>query len=215
MSATPSPDGAEDPRAASRALGDELRGAVKGLDERIEAILESTERAVAEIQQRAEASARREADERRREVERELQRHLAAALATLSERRQAAESALRERVRAVEQLGERAREETEKALEELHGLERALADMASATGADSGSAEPEGPATAPPLRSVDPPPEADRLGDAEAQVPAGALLRAAQMAVAGSDRAQIEKALKEEFGAESTDAIVDEVLGSD
>jgi hypothetical protein len=72
---------------------------------------------------------------------------------------------------------------------------------------------PPAPAAQPPPAYVEPPP-ADEPPPAERQqLPAEALLRATQMAVAGSDRLEIERTLETEFAVANPRAIVDSILG--
>ena len=58
--------------------------------------------------------------------------------------------------------------------------------------------------------------EAKSSGDEEGsggQLSSAAVLRLTQMAVAGSDRAELERALRAEFGVADTDTVLDEILG--
>lgn len=183
--------------AASPATGGGLRRTALELAERIDEILATAERTAAAIQQEAEASAQRYLRERRREADRELE-----------ERLRDADRGLEERAVAIARISSSLRQEAERVLKRVSALERAddgvlgplpsaeeESDPSSATAAGGGADSTE------------------EIGGREGRVPEEALLRAAQMAVAGRSREEIERALIAEFGAESPGSIVDEILG--
>jgi hypothetical protein len=175
---------------ASPPTGAGLRRTALELAERIDEILAIAERAAVAIQEDAEASAERYLRERRHQVDREL-----------GERLRDADRDLEERAAAIAETSSSLRQEADRALKRLTALERdnrvlgrlpsteVESDLSTAGAADSTDEIGEGPA------------------------PAEALLRAAQMAVAGRSREEIERVLTVEFGTESPDLILDEILG--
>jgi hypothetical protein len=180
----------------------ELRRSVSEATARIEEIIDTAERVAEGIRAEAEAEARRHVAEREREVDR------------------LAEERARELAELAGLLTERARYVLEQVQGLAHALERTAAAIR-AGGVPAASAEeaPEGGAD-------EPRPPDERHEGAEAQPqPArptsppqrgGAdepLLRAIQMAVAGSERAEIERTLHRDFGVDEPGAIVDQILG--
>jgi hypothetical protein len=100
-------------------------------------------------------------------------------------------------------------------LDEARRSLTALADVAtpeSRQDEDAGQPAPEAPAHPQPPRprpvpDAAPAPEPDR-------VPDQAILRATQMAVAGTERTEIEQMLRDEFGVTNARAVVDQMLRS-
>lgn len=72
---------------------------------------------------------------------------------------------------------------------------------------------PERPFGPNPRAAEDPDGNSARIGEHVRRFPEVALLRAAQLAVGGSDRAEIERVLADEFGVAAPDEIIDELLG--
>jgi cell division septum initiation protein DivIVA len=166
----------------------ELRRSVSEVSARIEEIIDAAERAAESIRGEAEAEAKRYLAEREREADR------------------MAEERARELGELAEVLAERARYVSEQVEGLSQALERTVARMraggmpseSSETGLELGGDEPE-------ARSASSP----RVGGG-AEEP---LLRATQMAVAGSERTEIERMLRREFGVEDPNVIVDQILG--
>jgi hypothetical protein len=180
----------------------ELRRSVSEATARIEEIIDTAERVAEGIRAEAEAEARRHVAEREREVDR------------------LAEERARELAELAGLLTERARYVLEQVQGLAHALERTAAAIR-AGGVPAASAE-----EAPEDGADEPRPPDERHEGAEAQPqPArptsppqrgGAdepLLRAIQMAVAGSERAEIERTLHRDFGVDEPGAIVDQILG--
>ena len=163
----------------------ELRRSVSEATARIQEIIDAAERVAEEIRAEAEAEADRYLAERRRDADRLVE----------------------ERARSLEELSglltERARYVQEQVGALAGALERTVASLR--PGASPPSPEPRPPAgeveSAEPLHT--------RAGGG-AEEP---LLRATQMAVEGTERAEIERTLRREFGVDEPNAIVDRILG--
>lgn len=188
----PAPEPAA-PEPAARS-GPSVRRTALELAGRIEEILETAERFALEIQQEAEASAQRYLDERRRETDRELE-----------ERLRDGDRGLEERVLAAARIGSSLRHEAERVLEQISVLER-TADEALAALGHSGESQASGVPEAGQGATV------EEIREPRRPVPEEALLRAAQMAVGGSSRDEIERALTAEFRITAPGAVVDEIL---
>ena len=192
----PSPPADEplrNPGAEAGRAGSAQRTALE-LATRIEGILEDAERAAAAITAEAEEHARRYVEAKRLEADRERERRL-----------QELDDGLEERAAAAASIGADLRREAEQVLERISALERAAAQSLSELGRPGNALQSE-------IRAV---PEArpDAPSPPEQRGAEDAVLRAAQLAVGGSDRQEIESALREEFGIASPGPIVDEILG--
>ena len=165
-----------------------LRQSVSAATERVHEIIDAAERVAEEIRAEAETEAKR----------------------YLEQRKQAADQLTEERALLIEELTEslleRAKGVQEQA-EAMAGSMRSVIDRIRATAAapppatargDGNAADGDGAEAAPTQASGEEP-----------------LLRATQMAVAGTGRPEIEETLKQEFGIEAPGEIVDQVLGSD
>lgn len=181
---------AAEPPPAARGFDDILAG----VSERVQELLDSAERTAIEIRSEAEAASKRHLEERREEADR-----------VFGER-------LRELQRVARSLSTRTsgiwREISSLTLE----LEEATSRLERLGGPDPLAATPEG-------EPEEPPTEPDRLESepiaypgTAAGAPDRALLRATQMAVAGTDRAEIERMLRTDFGLDDPASVVDEIL---
>jgi hypothetical protein len=182
--------------------------------QRIEEIVDEAERVAGEIESEARAEADRFLEQRRRDADRLVEERAAK---------------LRELSAAVAEHAETVQRDVRVLLDELGRA----ADHTSQVGVPAPSAPQPASPPAPPAPEVpgSPPdnqgprpfaypgtgagrgaPQAPSAA-ADESVPEEALLRATQMAVAGNDRAEIERTLAAEFGVESPGTIVDEILG--
>jgi hypothetical protein len=188
----------------------QLRRSVSEATARIEEVIDAAERAAESIRAEAEAEASRYLEDRRHEADRVVE----------------------ERTRELDELSRVLSERARFAAEQVETLAAAVQ-----RGVDAirGPQAPAPPAKTPPLRLAseqpEPPgaPEPPRApGPSEGDEPPAPgnegrftrgtpseepLLRATQMAVAGSARDEIEQALRREFGLEEPRPIVDQILG--
>jgi hypothetical protein len=206
-------------RSPESRAGSELKRVVDAAARRVDEIVDGAERVASQIIAEAEAEAERDADRRREEVERAVDAW-SAELRAMAER--------------LGQRGERLRELTEAMVAELADgaavLGRVPPELERRPGAVAESSQGPSPASpAPAPRQAEgqrePEPgsgERDRppgpAPEAESPRPGPhgretALLRAAQMAVAGSSREEIERELSAELAIEDPAPIVDELLG--
>jgi cell division septum initiation protein DivIVA len=184
-----------------------LRRSLSEATRRIEEIVDTAERVAAEILADAEAEADRYLDERRREAERladERERTLSDLTASLERRA----SRLRGEIDGM--VGE-----LETAIARLRGL-AAPAPASGPLAASRGMGAASRPTAYSGQSTAD---TATKSREpeivAEARGPEEPLLRATQMAVAGSSRDEIERTLIDEFGVSDPGSIVDAVLGAD
>jgi hypothetical protein len=206
---------APDPRPPSA-----LRRSVSEATGQIQEIVDAAERVAEEIRAGAEADAAAYLEERRRDVDRVTEEH-ARQLAELAD-------SLAGEVEAVRQDVRRVTRALEDAIAKIRAMPAGLSTGEPPPAADEG-AEPAAVAASPPAS------EAERQGGprpvaypgrAVAQAASSAaanpasgsgseepLLRATQMAVAGSERAEIEDALRREFGIADPGSIADQILG--
>ena len=200
--AASTPDPAEAAQPETGAAGVGSRGALRELIGKIDDILETAERSASEMQHEAEEEAAAYLEERRREADRELER-----------RRQQFDRELQRPVEATARLASSLRREAEMVLEHAEELARVAEDVLlelreSPGAADSRREEAPVPAPEPSNGGAR---EPERPGRGSEQF----LLRAAQLAVAGTERDQIEEVLRTEFGISTPGPIVDEILGRD
>jgi hypothetical protein len=198
--------------------GSELKRVVDAAAERVDEIVNGAERVASEIIGEAETEADQYIEGRRQEVERAIDQW-SADLRGLAELLSHQEDRLRELTKAM--IGE---------LEEIAGVLRRVPpelDRRRELAPEGGPTEAAGPRPTPPDRAQQPrPPRAPappqpaaeelRPEPRERSVPQGreaAVLRAAQMAVAGSSRDEIERALETELAISDPTPIVDELLG--
>jgi hypothetical protein len=185
-----------------------IRDSVRSVTERIEEVLLAAERVAAEIQADAEAQAATYLSEARSEAEEYSRRRREAADAAAGERRATLDALAADLCARRSSLRERAAE-LEREIERVLAVIGQLADAAE----DEAPRAAQGDRTKPPLAVAYP-----GSGDAhERRGPEAAteeaLLRATQLAVAGSRRADIEAALRAEFGLDDPAGVVDEILG--
>jgi len=180
-------------KAASRGPGEGLGQTAIDLAGRIDDILKLAERTAAEVQQEAEASAERYLAERRAEADREIEN-----------RAGEADRALAASAIAIAELSTSLRAQAERVVEELTKLEHAaLAELARLPGE-----------TAPSSKRAQPAASAPDAGAGDGSPPAEPVLRAAQMAIQGHSREEIERTLRADFGISSPEEIVGEILGA-
>ena len=163
----------------------ELRRSVSEATARIQEIVDAAERVAEEIRAEAEAEADRYLAERRRDADRVVE----------------------ERARQLEELSglltERARYVQEQVAALAGALARTVASLRAETGAPA--SEP-----GPPLAEGEPAEPHPGRASGGSEEP---LLRATQMAVEGTERAEIERTLRREFGVDEPGAFVDRILG--
>ena len=186
-----------------------LRASVSVASEKIQEIVDTAERVADEIQTEARVEAERYAETQRREVDQEVEARV--------QQLQELAGPLVKRVEDVRRLTDELVAELTDAVQEVRGLR----------GDATGAAEPVAPAPA--SESPMPPgprPVAYPGRDAPSQdlrssltggtaVPEDALLRATQLAVAGSNRDQIEEVLRAEFDLDDPGAVADGILGAE
>ncbi len=168
-----------------------LRAAVADAAGRIEEIITAAERVAREIQADAEAAADDYVQRRRREVD--------AAASEQAEALQALAGDLEGQLAALQRQGESIVVALQQAADRLRAL--------------PGPAEP-GPSPAEAPRAEGEPAEPVRPADSGEAVDDAALLRATQLAVAGTDRKTIEDVLRRDFGLEQPGPLVDRILGA-
>jgi hypothetical protein len=203
--------------------------------DRIQEILDAAESVADQIRRDARSEAESYLDERRREAD--------ALAAQQAEKLESLLDTLRRELRAIERQGDSMVTAVEAALAEARRsattpvtaetnrssgpstpVESSSSSAAAdATGAESEESQPQVAAEEPKsaLEAVPSPaaaiayPGTGAGGDQTAHGSGddGALIRATQMAVRGSDRAQIEQALRDEFAISDPAPIVDEILG--
>jgi hypothetical protein len=179
----------------------ELRRSVSEATARIEEIIDTAERVAEGIRAEAEAEARRRLAEREREVDRmaeERARELGELAGLLTERARYVFEQVQGLAQALERTAASIRASGAPAASEGETLEGGAGERSPDERHDTGEAQPQ------PRRPASPP---QRGGPDEP------LLRAIQMAVAGSERAEIESTLHRDFGVEEPGAIVDQILG--
>jgi hypothetical protein len=197
--------------------GSELKRVVDAAAQRVDEIVDGAERVASEILAEAEAEAARYVDERRREVEQVID-EWSADLNGLAELLSRREGTLRELTEGM--ISE---------LEEISGVLRrippAMNRWHELSPDASSSAEPndsqQGELLDSPEPAVGEAPVATTGVEAPAEPEVGAnavghesaVLRAAQMAVGGSSREEIERALSTELAISDPGPIVDELFG--
>jgi hypothetical protein len=203
------------PRSPGASSGSELKRVVDNAARRVDEIVDDAERVASGIIAEAEAEAEAYVEGRRAEVERAVE-------AWSADLRGVAE-ALGDQQSRLTKLTSSAVAELEQVAAELERIPPQLD-----RGGELPSGSPRGSrpgASAAPSRGSEAvelgSPADDRRGVAEDSPPSRssshgrekALLRAAQMAVAGSSREEIERALADELTIEDPAPIVDELLG--
>jgi len=177
----------EEPNAqAPRRIGD----VVANVGNRVQEILDSAERVAGEIRSEAEAEAKRYLDERRRE----------------------ADLAVADRLREFTDLSQSMAQRVESLQREAALLTEALDEARRSFDADLAASANEAADT--PIRQELRPTEDPEAVSDPVPVPDQAILRATQMAVAGTDRAQIEIMLRTDFGIDDPAAVVNRMLRS-
>jgi hypothetical protein len=217
------PAAAPPPALEAGGTGSELRRAVTDATTRIQEIIDTAERVAVQIRTDAEASAG----------------------AYLEERRRAADLLVAEQMRVLaalaHELSDHAASLGRQSETIVAALEGAVARLRTASvspgperahhrGAEAGvPAEAPGP-DLPPKRGPEPasesrpepgpepqaaPPPAAAPAQPIVDSPDAALLRATQLAVAGSGREEIEAALRRDFGIDEPGEVLDRILGPD
>jgi hypothetical protein len=208
--------GAEEasPRSPGASSGSELKRVVDAAARRVDEIVDDAERVASQIIAEAEAEAEAYVETRRAEVERAVEswsadlRGVAEALGgqqgRLAELTSSALAELGEVAAALERIPPELDRRRELPASAPRGARPAPGPPA------PGGGESAEPAPAPEdqrAAAEDPPPSSSPHGREKA------LLRAAQMAVAGSSREEIERALADELTIRDPAPIVDELLG--
>ena len=187
-----------------------VQDALAGVTEQVEEILAAAESAAAETRAQAEAEGRALLERRSREAEEAAAVREAGAADVLDQSAAAVHQARGAVAGLSEQLDRIAAEleETSGRLDECLRLLEASRDEA----APAPSEAPEEDREEQPREEQ--PPEADATGgDREASLGRPPLVRAVQMAMAGSSREEIDEVLREEFGVADPAPILDEALG--
>jgi ABC-type transporter Mla subunit MlaD len=220
-------EGSEGPGAPEEGSDLRLHEALAGVTQQIEEITEAAERSAAQTRSKAEAEAQSLIERRRREAERLAADTEVAAKRLAAEREAAAVSVVEQTRRAVSQVGgavAELRQQLDAAVEELrratakldesialvestNGSSAKSAGRAAGTAGESSTKSKRSGAKAEPAEGT-PNPNA-RAGARQARP----LLRAVQMAMAGSSREEIGTVLRDEFGVKDPDPILDEALG--
>lgn len=190
------------PAPPSAATPPPLKRAVLDATDRVQQIIDVAEEAAREVR----AEAEHEADRIRESARAESDAQVRTRMEELSERL----APLARRLEGVKAEVSLLAVEVDSLLERVRGDEPAT----SATRATGGDAQTA--VVHPYPRPAEPPAEPPEARDGGDQSTEGhqALLRATQMVVAGSERAEIEQALRDELGVHDPEAIVDQALGT-
>ncbi len=205
-----------DPSAGSR-----LKSSITEASRKIEGIIDDAERAAAEIRADAQADAQRQAQSALNERSAEL----AGVVQPLVERVEVLRTNAAELMEELETVTNRLLEMTKG--NALLKVSPDAGEDAPAERSEMDRAEPVEPASAPPpplppapaVESAPPGPTpiaypGTSTSSSEAPgPPEEAVLRATQMAVAGSPRSDIELALRDEFELDDPGSVVDDILG--
>ena len=227
-------EGGPQPGSARESSGSELKRVVDAAAERVDEIVNSAEQVAAEIIAGAEAEAARYVEGRRREADK-VMNQWSDDLRGLAELLSRQESRLREltetMIGELSEISEVLRRvppefsgRTDRALAPNGAPEDAPATPPNSAPEASPAPPPDPPAperapqpTEPPSQPPAPQTVASETRRSSGAKPPGrehALLRAAQMAVAGSSRDEIEHALRAELGIADPEPIVDDLLGA-
>jgi hypothetical protein len=178
-----------------------LRKAAVELAAGIDEILVTAADKAEEIQREARESAQRYLEQRRREADQEHERRVREASRDL-------QAPVLEVTRACASL----REQAELVVEAAAALERAAAESLGSLGAqEEGPLHADAPFERATAETVTP--AGEDQGDVPARPREEAILRAAQLAVAGRPRVEIEEIVRAEFGIAGPDEVVKEILG--
>jgi hypothetical protein len=197
-----------------------IRNIMAEATQRIEAIIDTAERVAGEIESEARADADRYLEQRRRDADRLVEDRAAKLRELSTDVAEHAETVQRDVRVLLDELA-RAAEHADQV-----GVPTPAPEAAEPPAAHAPESQPTSAATPPDAQGPRPVaypgtgagpgvsrfPSASSVA-ADESVPEEALLRATQMAVAGNDRAEIERTLAAEFGVESPGTIVDEILG--
>jgi hypothetical protein len=169
---------------------------------RLQQVFDATDRAVAEIQAEAEAEAARYLEQRKAEANRMAEARLREAERVIQERLRKLADAVAELVRQAERVKI-----------DIEEMDPQLAPGPSIASTGAGEARPESSdeSGASNVTSIAPP--SSPGGHGEPAALEEAMLRATQMAVAGSTREEIEVVLRDEYRVLVPAPIVDEILG--
>lgn len=169
---------------------------------RIQEIIDTAERVSGEIQADARAEAKRYADQKREEADHQVEEQVN----RLSELADNLTARVAQVNKAADELAAELRDVVTTTKESRQAFP-APSEGAAAADADEqlqGQGRPEAASGKEPEAAS---------GKEAASVPEEALLRATQLAVSGSSRAEIEDALRSEFGLSDPTAVTDEILG--
>lgn len=178
-----------------------LKRAVLDATDRVQQIIDVAEEAAREVR----AEAEREAERIRESARAESDAQLRTRMEELSERL----APLTRRLEGVRAEVSLLAVEVDSLLDRVRGEEPASPATSGAGESPAGVVHPYPRAAQAPTEA----PEARDGGD-ESTETHQALLRATQMVVAGSERGEIERALRDELGVNDPEAIVDQALGT-
>ena len=174
---------------------------------RLQQVFDATDRAVAEIQAEAEAEAARYLEQRNAEADRMADARVREAERIAEIRRQEANAAIQERLKNLADAVAELVRQAERLKIDL------LAPEPSAASTGAGEAEPEAEAESGVSNVTSIAPLSSSGRHVESAALEEAMLRATQMAVAGSTRKEIEVVLRDEYRVLAPGPIVDEILG--
>jgi hypothetical protein len=174
--------------------GSPIQRSLADATRRIQGIIDAAERAADEIRADAEDAAQSYLVEKRDEVDRLVEDRA---------------EALRELVRSLVSRAEELRGQAQDMAREVETMFAGLTDIRADEPA-SGSKKWTGPK---PVAYAGTNASERASGDQAQEPPEEAVLRATQLAVAGSGRVEIEEALRREFGLEQPTGLVDDILG--
>jgi hypothetical protein len=203
-------------RVDSGSAGSQLKSSITEASRKIESIIDDAERAAAEIRADARADAEREAQRALNESSVKLSSVVGPLVERVENLRVEAAALTHEIDAATKQL----RELTRKSAELGSGTE-AVSTRVETPAAEAKPAQFTEPVEAAPSEERSSPgpvpvayPGTDSSDAASsAGPPEEAVLRATQMAVAGSSRSEIEATLSEEFGLADATPVVNDILG--
>jgi hypothetical protein len=222
-------EGSEDPASTAEERSNvRLHDALAGVTQQIEEITEAAERSAAQTRSKAESEAQALLERRRREADRLAAETEVATNRLAAEREAAAVSVVEQTRRAVSQVSGAVaslRQQLDAAVEELRHATAKLDESvalvqpskgeSSAESADSGASTARGSSadSGRPRAKAKSSDNAPAPGARATARPARPLLRAVQMAMAGSSRDEIGTVLRDEFGVREPDPILDEAMG--
>lgn len=181
-----------------------LRRSMSEASRQIDEIIDVAEGIAAEIQADARSEADRYMEERRHEAD-EL----------LGERTETLGELSGTLLEHAEQLAAQTREMTTALDRAVEGIRAASVPLEPDRVSESSEPEPADAALDPDPVPDASPPDAEPAAAEDGGPSEEALLRATQMAIAGNSREEIEDALRDEYGIDDADAVVEGVLGAE